>query len=256
MVRERKAWPIHGHGYADQGSDPHKGPQSRQLQIWWLKVTNKHMARQAPVPTPQIMNSWEDCWMHWLEIYWWLTMVTHTNNDDNNKNEQRKQECQYNIILYWHSCFLKQCLKSWHYKLFVHVQISTFKNSFYLGEHFVNLWHCRKLQYLLVVKWLLEGVSFQDQWRNPNCFFLFLYFSNQAWPSCHSQEDTFQISKEIQRWQYLWHHRQKLKVAGRHKLEGQFHNQSHLSPASTIIRAIIACFHPCDEEAIFSVQFI
>lgn len=41
--------------------------QSRQLQIWQLKLLQKQMARQAPVTTQYIV-SFEDCGMYWLEI--------------------------------------------------------------------------------------------------------------------------------------------------------------------------------------------
>ena len=47
--------------YDDQSSDPskvmiHKDQWSKQLRIWWLEFTCNHMARQALVATPQIIE--------------------------------------------------------------------------------------------------------------------------------------------------------------------------------------------------------
>ena len=44
-----------------------KDQLSRQLPIWrfeFTRITRKHMARQAPAATPQIMNSGADRWTH------------------------------------------------------------------------------------------------------------------------------------------------------------------------------------------------
>jgi len=48
----------------------HKDHWIRQLQVWRLELKCKHMANQAPVTTPQIIE------MHWLEIN--VTKITFT----------------------------------------------------------------------------------------------------------------------------------------------------------------------------------
>ena len=48
--------------WGDQSSDPskpviHKAQHRRQLQLWWLELTCKHVARQAHATTPQIIET-------------------------------------------------------------------------------------------------------------------------------------------------------------------------------------------------------
>ena len=62
----------YGHQSIDLSKEViHKDQWSRQLQVWWLELTCKHMARQALVATPQVLETDRHIglWLTWPKLH-------------------------------------------------------------------------------------------------------------------------------------------------------------------------------------------